>query len=260
MSSSHQILWTNIFVIIFSAVTARAPQRIVNGNHAASGEFPFIVSLRFDFRDNKHICGGSIISPKHILTAAHCVDWLYPEDIIVVSGTNRQNDRNAVFSRVHKIVKHPGFVRKTGASRIQNDLAVLTLKESLNLDGYLQDAINLPTKSWTPDTIATVAGWGYIYSLTSPDYSKDVPNDLSKLQVTIITHEECAKKRAEPFEYQICATRPNATICQGDSGGPLVVNNTLIGVVSTTSCLLGSYSGYMDTYYFRKFIKEAMED
>ncbi|XP_028982173.1 chymotrypsin-like [Diachasma alloeum] len=317
MSSSYQILLTNIFITIFSVVTAGTPQRIVSGNHAAPGEFPYIVSLRFNFRDNKHICGGSIISPKHSLTAAHCVDWLYPRDIIVVSGTNRQDDKNA-------------------------------LKKSLNLDGSMQDAIKLPTKSWIPHTIATVAGWGYKHALSSPDYSKDVPNDLSKLQVTIITHEECAKKRAQPFEYQICATRPNATICQlkddlkldgylqdaielpikpyvpkrnavvagwgytqalldhdddtdtsddlnklnvtiithdecretrlppfeyqicatnpdgvvcqGDSGGPLVVDNILVGVLSTSSCLIGSTPAFMDVYYFKDFIEKAMNE
>ncbi|XP_011303569.1 trypsin alpha-like [Fopius arisanus] len=263
LGSTLLIIFSEIIevpIVIPPGVSGRLPRRIVSGNLAERGEFPYIISLKFDFKNDDHICGGSIISPKHILTAGHCVDWLYPRDLIVVSGTTRQDDENAVHSQVANITRHPGFVRRTKTSRIQNDLAVLTLKEPLHLDGHLQDAVKLPVESWTPGTAATVAGWGYEYDVFSPKYSKDVPNDLRKLQVTIISHEECAKKRAQPFEYQICATRSDATVCQGDSGGPLVVNNVIVGVVSTTSCRLGSYSGYMDTYYFREFIQDAMKE
>lgn len=44
--------------------------RVVGGQNAAKGEFPWQVSL---LKNNNHNCGGSIISKNHILTAAHCV-------------------------------------------------------------------------------------------------------------------------------------------------------------------------------------------
>lgn len=61
------------------------PERIVGGDIATIGQFPYQVSLQ---SYNEHICGGSIISSTHILTAAHCVDDnFYTDDMVCNSVT-----------------------------------------------------------------------------------------------------------------------------------------------------------------------------
>lgn len=47
---------------------------------------------------------------------------------------------------------------------------------------------------------------------------------------------------------------------QGDSGGPLVSDGVLIGVLSTSSCLIGSTASFMDVHYFKEFIEQSMRE
>ncbi|XP_063976920.1 chymotrypsin-2-like [Diachasmimorpha longicaudata] len=250
------ILAANVFATLLLGVFTLPPSRIVRGSHAALGEFPFIISLRW--KTYGHLCGGSIISPRHVLTAGHCADELTSEELNVVSGFVNEHDRFAVVTKVKNITMHPNFIAKAKGGRVQNDLAVLTLTDDLVLDGYRRDAIRLPIKPYVANTSGITAGWGYTQPLLEQDDYTDSSADLNKLNVTIVTHDVCRKSRLPPFEYQICATNTNGVVCQGDSGGPLVIDNVLVGVLSTSSCLIGSTPAFMDVYYFKDFIEKAM--
>ena len=103
---------------------AGAPQKIVGGMYAGVGEFPHVVSLR---RGGAHFCGGSIIGPQHILTAAHCVEgnMIYPyTDITVVSGSNYLSQGGTVHT-IKRATANPFFIK---AQSTPNDVAVLTVR------------------------------------------------------------------------------------------------------------------------------------
>ena len=68
-------MWTTFYllllnVLVGSVLSNPAHSRVLGGNDAVSKQFPHQISLR---RDHSHVCGGSIINHRYILTAAHCV-------------------------------------------------------------------------------------------------------------------------------------------------------------------------------------------
>merc|ERR1711915_322052 len=134
--------------------------RIVGGEEASDGEFPWQVSLRsIGALGATHFCGGSIINENWILTAAHCCAGQIPATMHVVAGgiklnnfENEEENRN-----LDHIIGHPNYA----ASTITNDACLLKLKEPLEWTEFVQP-IALPAAGQdTPaGTECTVTGWG----------------------------------------------------------------------------------------------------
>lgn len=101
---------------------AEEPEAIVGGQPAKLGEFPHQVSLR---EDGSHICGGSIIAPTKILTAAHCVEGtLSLRSLKIATGTTQLN--GGELHSVAKIVMHPEYSDRV-EDAWKNDVAVITV-------------------------------------------------------------------------------------------------------------------------------------
>lgn len=104
-------------------------EKIVGGWPANPGEIPYQVSLRIN---GKHICGGSIISNSHILTAAHCLQD-YEDSfklLTIVSGTN-ELFQGGQFHKICKISLHPEY--KAGPEFAwHNDIAIITVSNKKN--------------------------------------------------------------------------------------------------------------------------------
>ncbi|KAA0715972.1 Transmembrane protease serine 3 [Triplophysa tibetana] len=120
-------------VIKIHSITNIRPQfsaRIVGGNLSIEGQFPWQVSLHFE---NKHLCGGSIISSYWMLTAAHCVyGFAYPTFWSVHVGLTEQPVNGAKALAVEKIIYH-GRYRPRG---LDYDIALLKLEQPLNFNGW----------------------------------------------------------------------------------------------------------------------------
>ena len=105
--------------------------KIVGGESAVNSSWGWSVSLQ---KYGGHFCGGAIISPLHIITAAHCVT--NPSDIIlnakVVVGIDVVNQASSSVAQVRSVVRvlsHPQYSSVSKA----NDIAVLRLNQSLNI-------------------------------------------------------------------------------------------------------------------------------
>ncbi|MCA9572348.1 MAG: serine protease, partial [Myxococcales bacterium] len=189
-------------------------QGIVGGDDALPGEYPYQVSIQT--RDSFHFCGGSLISDRWVLTAAHCMVDEIPSGIRVKAGLLRLSSGGEAFD-VSQILVHPGYDDDT----MVNDIALVRLaRASTHPRVRLMDTVAEPDFA-APGDLATITGWG---TLTEDGAT---PNTLQSVDIPIISNAECFNAYpGEIVDSMICAGVPQGGIdsCQGDSGGPMVVD------------------------------------
>merc|ERR1712243_472945 len=198
--------------------------RIVGGQEAEQHEYPWQVGL-VSKNGKTPWCGGTLISDRHILTAAHCTEKKTPASIQILLGEHRTNDD--LFTRVDisKINDDPNYSMPNG------DFSILTLTNPVTFTSSIRPACLPATTDKTyEDELATVTGWGTLSS------GGNQPTVLMEVDVTVTTNEICNNVYGGRInDLHICAMDPGKDACQ-DSGGPLVVKEndrwTLIGVVS----------------------------
>lgn len=239
--------------------------RIVGGEEAADGEFPWQVSLRsVGSIGATHFCGGSIIDQNWILTAAHCCAGQVPLLMHVVAGgiklNNFENEEQT--KNVAKIIGHPHY----DASTITNDACLLQLQAPLEWTDFVQPiALPEPGQETPAGTPCTVTGWG-----TTSEGGFGLPNVLHKVTVPAVSDEDCNQAYSSSgygiADSMICAGLPEGgkDSCQGDSGGPFITGEAgaeqVVGVVSWgIGCARQGYPGvYTEVSYFTEWILETM--
>lgn len=217
--------------------------RIVNGKEATKKEIPWIVSIESYFPQTNAMtfCGGSIISPSFILSAAHCFilkgDSHGPVPISVYyNSTKRAYGENL---QVEHFSTHPKF-KLLDKRTYGYDIAVLKLRLPLTFDGFVRP-VCLPQQRWNVlGRTLMISGWGYTKSGSHSDV-------LLRATTSGITFEECNRRATVHKEgYRestaICAEPLGGQICQGDSGGPVTTRQSdgrsvLLGIIhGTPSC------------------------
>ena len=236
-----------------AALRSEISFRIVGGEIADKTAWPWQVLLYVrDRGDFVMSCGGSLVHPGWVLTAAHCVDSLAPENYVVIEGTSRvdpilkeKGPGRTVL--VRRVLRHEAYNAQTK----ENDVALLELATPARATPVrLALAEKNPLEA--AGTMATVTGWGTLQALSG---GKDVKtgevikfgdpryytNDLMQVEIPVVTEEACqqAYKGFKMDRRVICAGLPEGgkDSCQGDSGGPLVTKAPdgayrQIGVVS----------------------------
>ncbi|XP_072754586.1 chymotrypsin-1-like [Anoplolepis gracilipes] len=238
-----------LFVGVLAQQTfADEPEAIVGGTPAAPGEFPWQVSLNYH---GGHICGGSIIAPTKILTAAHCLRNVTPSNLRILTGTI--DSTRGQFHAVQSIRVHPNYMH--GASYAwQNDVAVITLQSPIQYNQY-QSPIALADSQTAANTLCILSGWGKT-SANGP-----LAPRLLKMYQYVILLSQCQQKHySMPLtNSHVCALNQRGIgACQGDSGGPLIANGKQIGITSwVVPCAAGEPDAYTNVFYHLNFIRSS---
>ncbi|CAG4966353.1 unnamed protein product [Colias eurytheme] len=226
-------------------------ERIVGGKKAANGSAPYQVSLRT--WGVRHFCGASVITPKVILTAAHCVDGLRPQYFKAIVGTNQLRAGGQSYT-IRKVVKHEDY----NDDLIINDIAIIFTEQEILFNERV-DAVELNDEPVEKGEDLLLTGWG------TTSYPGHLPNDLMQLDLKAVSYEDCKEAHLSinaVFETQICAmTKAGEGACHGDSGGPLVREGRQVGIVSWgLPCAKGKPDVYTKVESYMDWIEKTLFD
>ncbi|XP_008285238.1 transmembrane protease serine 13a [Stegastes partitus] len=210
----------------------QSTDRIIGGSIAKTGQWPWQLSLHFR---GSHVCGGVLISPDFVLTAAHCFpssSSLSAENWKVYGGAVSLNNLPQPYT-VKKIILNENYNRKTN----DQDVALLKLTSAVKFDDKVQPAcLPVSNQQFPHGTNCWTSGFG-----TTEAGSDTVSNDLMEVSVNIIDRQVCNSPKVYEgavTRNMICAgnLEGGKDSCQGDSGGPLVCRGDsrwfLVGITS----------------------------
>jgi hypothetical protein len=214
---------------------AAGPPRIVNGSPASAGEYPAQGAL---LRNGSQICGGTLVSNRHFLTAAHCVTNLTNGAIAATSlfsvrlGSLQREEGGHVFTFSSKEVNADWDYQE-----FDNDSVLFTL--SAPVPAGVAEPLRLieadETSLWAPGKRATMIGWGDEF-----DGQNAGSETLLATTTRMRSDADCAAPSAYGSDFHratmVCAGDGSSDTCQGDSGGPLMVSDgsflVLAGITS----------------------------
>ena len=203
----------------------KARTSVVGGGPADFSRWPFTVAL---LRANRFSCGGTVIAPTKVLTAAHCIERISPAKLSIIANRPQINaEGTGEVIRVVTAVPHPDY-----ALTRRHDMAVVTLAQATTAPAV---TLANPDENFVGTAVGTVlrvGGWG-----AKHPFGVKLARYIKETVERVRANQRC-KRAYGKFEYSgksmICTLgtklsrfKPlpiNSGACSGDSGGPLMVD------------------------------------
>ncbi|XP_047474729.1 proclotting enzyme-like [Penaeus chinensis] len=209
-----------VTVAMESRQSKTADERIVGGVSTVKGAFPWMAHLRITARPSmQYMCGGSLITDTHILSAAHCFEY----DVQYIDVTLGMVDTRIVLAGDLVRMQATDFTvhAKYDSDNIYNDIAVVKLPRAVTFTDVIRP-ICLPTSADTMEgAVATATGWGTL------SFGGEEAQVLQKVDLDVWSNTMCSSVWSRKYmtiaSTQVCALGDGKDTCSGDSGGPLAV-------------------------------------
>ncbi|MGW1994610.1 S1 family peptidase [Embleya sp. NPDC001921] len=250
--------------VLTGATPSGPPRVVVGGTPADTATYPFAVALssraEYGSARSGQFCGGTLIAPTKVLTAAHCMYDANGKrddraDLKVIQGRTDLRTTQGREVVVGEVYVNPGF----DPSVISGDWAVLTLDEPLGAG--VASMVEQDADVYASGTASTVVGWGD--TTGRGDYS----SALRQVTVPLVSDATCrtAYPGGQSGTYDasamVCAGERlgGKDACSADSGGPLLVAGRVAGIVSWgDGCALPGKPGvYTRVAAFARDIRDA---